>query len=301
MPALVKLAAGGDAAAQILVGEIALEPEASHSEWRRALSAAEREAIFGPPGSTWTATAAGAGDAAAKALMEARGADATIDTARALFDAGERERAKTLAWRIIENGDTGPVLTLKPEDPLYRGLDYFWWMVGWTKVGFESAEPYKWVASSYVDGMAAGLMMSNWLLQFIAPDKLLHDELAQIAVALAGNPGRLTAAGPEAFARGAAVADNLSRRDPDFAPVGAICAKACETGARGACSLDALRILGGYDKLMVVDPPHEAVIPQRVFGRSARAEQMVRRMLIAAAPSAKGEPVSQCLAAALAR
>ena len=297
LPALAEMAKAGDADAQILLGQLALDAPETWSPWRAGLSADQRAAIFGPPGASWTATAAGAGDAGAKALLDARKDDAAIDVAKALHAAGHTEAAKTLAWNIMETGRIGEVLTMSADEPLYRRLDYLWWLLGWTKAGHLSAEPVKWVRSSPVEGRASGLMLTAWVGQFVAADKPLPPSLSQAAAAFAGRPGALVAASPAEAADLEAMIGEAARRDPELAPLGALCAASCDQKDRGRCVVDGLRLAGGFDKLMRLDPPHEPLAPARVYGRSARAAAVVKRLL--GASGNRGDAPVACLAAAL--
>lgn len=299
LPALSALAASGDAQAAVMLGRIErMTPPAAESEWLAGLDASARASIFAPTGTPFLETLAEGGDALAQMLIEADTPEASVETAHTLHAFGEIERARFLAWTMLEAGKLGEVVTMPQEEPLYRDLDWLWWMRGWMAGGSKSAQPGSWVLVSEAKGRAAGLIFANWAAQFIAANTPLTDELKRVAGALDGKPGALVGAGPEEVAYAEKLIASLARRDPAMRPLAAVCNTACGEEV-GGCMMEGLRVLGGYGALMPLDTPYEPLISQSAFTTSEKAAANVRRMIAAAAPSAQGEPVNRCLARAV--
>ncbi|MEL7465842.1 MAG: hypothetical protein AAFN79_17360 [Pseudomonadota bacterium] len=299
LPALSALAASGDQSAAIMLGRIErMTPKPAESPWLASLSSADRAALFAPTGAPLLDALAGGGDALAEMLLAADGPEATIETAHTLHAFGEVERARHLAWTMLEAGKLAEVVTMPQEEPLYRDLDWLWWMRGWMAGGANSGQPENWVLVSEAKGRAAGIIFANWAAQFIAAKTPLTEELQRVASALDGKPAALVAAGPEEVAYAEKLVAGLARRDPAMRPLAAVCNTACGEEL-GACMLEGLRVLGGYGALMPLDTPLEPVISQSAYTTSAKAAANVRRMIAAASPAAPGEPVNQCLASAV--
>ena len=295
LPALSALAAAGDSRAALLLGEIERRsaPE-RETDWLRKLPSADRAALFRPAGAPLTETLAANGDALAQTLLAAAAPDATIETAHTLHAFGEVESARHLAWTMLESGKLAEVITMPAEEPLFRDLDWLWWMKGWIAGGAVSGQPQNWVLVSAAKGRAAGIIFANWSAQFIAAKTPLTPELSRLAKALGGSSASLAKSGPSEIAYAEKMVSGLARRDPAMRPLGAICKRLCEAEL-GACMLEGLRLVGGYGALMPLDTPVEGLISQSAFTTSKRAENAVERLIRATAPSAKGEPINQCL------
>lgn len=299
LPALSALAIAGDDQAALLLGRIErMTPEGAASDWVSGLSGPDRQALFQPGGQSLIDAMAAKGDGLAQMIAAADAPGATIEIAHTLHAFGETERARYLAWTILEAGKLAEVITMPKEEPLFRDLDWLWWMRGWMAGGAQSAEPQSWVLVSEAKGRAAGIIFANWAAQFIAAKTPLTPELKRVAGALNGKPRSLLQAGPEELAFAERMVAGLARRDPAMRPLGALCGLYC--GAElGACMLEGLRLVGGYGALMPLDTPHEGLISQSAYTTSARAVNTLQRLIRAAAPSADGEPVSQCLSSSV--
>ncbi|MEL6794724.1 MAG: hypothetical protein AAFP78_14785, partial [Pseudomonadota bacterium] len=132
----------------------------------------------------------------------------------------------------------------------------------------------------------------------IAAKTPLTPELKRVARAHDGETPALIDAGPADVAFAEKLVAGLARRDPAMRPLAAVCSAACGEEL-GGCMLEGLRVIGGYGALMPLDTPHETLISQTDYTTSPRAVGTVRRLIAAAAPSAAGAPVNQCLATAI--
>ena len=299
LPALSALAVSGDSQAALLLGRIErMTPDGAESDWVSGLSAPDRKALFQPGGQSLIDALAAGGDGLAQMIAAADTPEASIEIAHTLHAFGEVERARYLAWTMLEAGKLAEVITMPSEEPLFRDLDWLWWMRGWMAGGALSAQPQNWVLVSEAKGRAAGIIFANWSAQFIAAKTPLTPELKRLAGALNGKPRALQKAGSEEMDYAEKMIAGLARRDPAMRPLGAICKTHCEAEL-GACMLEGLRVVGGYGALMPLDTPHEGLISQSAFTTSPRAANALKRLIRASAPTAKGAPVSQCLAGAV--
>lgn len=295
LPALSALAAAGDSDASLILERISsMTPAGAESVYVSGLTAADRQAIFQPGGGSPLEVLAAQGDGLAKALLAADAPGASIELAHTLHAFGEVERARYLAWSMLEEGKLADVITMSAEEPLFRDLDWLWWMRGWMAGGALSAQPLSWVLVSEAKGRAPGLILANWSAQFIAATTPLTPELKRVAGALDGNPSAVLNAGPADVEFATKMIAGLARRDPAMRPLGAICAKTCGEEV-GACMLEGLRLLGGYGALMPLDTPLERVISQTAYTTSPKAENLVLRLMRVTAPAAKGQTANQCL------
>lgn len=294
LPALTALSAEGDQAAILLLGRIAVLPKESWTPWVAGLSRSEREEFFNPGGFDILAVRALSGDPVAEAFLAAAKSDAGVDVARTLFENGEAEASRSVIWRAMENGKVAEVLEMPADDPTRKNLDFLFWLQGWVAAGHKSAEPEKWVASGPEAGRASGLILASWLTQFVAADKPLPANLKRVAAALDG--ATATVKDPEERTYLEKQLERLGRRDAALIPAASMCKRLCPTEV-GACMVDSLRRLGGYDAAMHLDTPLESVIPQLSYARSPRAEGVFERMVRAA--KGGGDADSACLAAAI--
>ncbi|MEM8752212.1 MAG: hypothetical protein AAGF90_04480 [Pseudomonadota bacterium] len=296
LPALSELAGEGDEAAITLLGRIAARPDATWTPYVAGLSREDREGFLNPGGFDILAVRALAGDELAEAFIAAEKPEAGVEVAETLLAAGEEEAARAVIWRAMENGRVAEVLE-QPADGALRGsLDYLYWIQAWVAAGHASAEPEKWVTVGPEAGRASGLILASWLTEFIAADKPLPPNLKRVAAALDGSTGAVKDDGEIEYLEKMLV--RLGRRDPALVPAAAVCKRLC-ADETGACMVESMRLLGGYDAAMEFDTPLESVIPQMEFARSARAEgEFERRLRAAANPG--GASASACLSSALA-
>lgn len=294
LPAISALAASGDAQAGLLLGEIDRATNAEiQSDWLASLSGADRAALFQPGGAQMTEALAASGDTLAAMMLAASNpAAASVEVAHTLLAFGEKERARLLAWRMLEAGKLAEVVTVPKEEPLFREMDWLWWMQGWIAGGSQSGQPEQWVLVSEAKGRAAGVILANWSAQFIAAKTPLTPTLKRVAAALQGRANGFADAAEREYAE--KFVSGLARRDPAMRPLGAICAQHCGQEI-GACMLEGLRLIGGYGELMPLDTPYEGLIGQTPYSISKKAENNLRRLIRARRGAAKGEPLNQCL------
>ena len=294
LPAISALAASGDAQASLLLGEIDRATSSEvQSEWLASLSGADRTALFQPGGAQMTEALAASGDTLAEMMLAASNPSAvSVEVAHTLLAFGEKERARLLAWRMLEAGKLAVVVTVPKEEPLFREMDWLWWMQGWIAGGSQSGQPEQWVLVSEAKGRAAGVILANWSAQFIAAKTPLTPMLKRVAAALQGRTNGFADAAEREYTE--KFVASLARRDPAMRPLGAICKQHCGEEI-GACMLEGLRLIGGYGELMPLDTPYEGLIGQTPYSISKKAENNLRRLIRARGGAAKGEPLNQCL------
>lgn len=295
LPALTSLSGEGEEAAFMLLGRIADRSEATWSPWLSGLDRAAREEFLKPGGFDIIEVRALSGDPLAEAFIAAEKDDAGVDVANALLEGGEVEAARAVIWRSMEQGRVAEVLEQPADGALRESLDFLFWIQGWVAAGHASAEPEKWVVVGPEAGRASGLIMASWITEFIAADKPLPANLKRVATALDGATDAVKEEAEVEYLQKFLV--RLGRRDPALIPAAAVCSRLCPEET-GACMVESMRRVGGYDAAMQFDTPLESVIPQLEFARSPRAEGEFERRL-RAATGMKGASASACLSAAL--
>ncbi|MEM7525131.1 MAG: hypothetical protein AAF360_15520 [Pseudomonadota bacterium] len=292
IPQIGELAGNGDRAAAMLLGRIGARPEVVWSEWLLSKSPEERSALLRLGGNEPLTLLAAAGDEVAAAFRVAERQGAGFRFAETLYEAGELQAARTLVWRALEAGRLTELLELPTKEPLYKSLDFMFWMEGWTVVGWKSAEPQKWVASSNDKGRIGGLILTGWITKFIAADKPLPETLQRVAGFLDGKPialdGDERAYASELLRRG-------GRRDAGLRPFWQMCDRLCP-GEVGACMLEAVNMSGGYGVAERFDTPYETLIPAADYAASPRAVGELKRRMTNAF-TRKGPAEMSCLAA----
>lgn len=310
LPLLSELATDGDAAAQMLLSQIEREtPPGGETDFVLSLDRAGRKALFRAPGglsgAPWVGKRAEAGDPVAAALIASKLPSATIETAHALYAAGEREQAKRLTWEIVDRGRFDAVLAMAEDAPLFAALDYVVWMRGWFAGGALSTEQRKWISVSEPEGRAAGLMLASMIAPVLSPQLAPQRPVANVVRALRGDATEIAGEGPEAVKYMAKMYRRLALRDPDLRVARRLCEDLCPDQP-GVCMMSTVALIGGYDRLMNQDTPFEAVIPQADYLESPRAVNTLLRRLrseaasVASAASGSGYGASACLAAEVA-
>ncbi|MEM7270302.1 MAG: hypothetical protein AAF401_13770 [Pseudomonadota bacterium] len=300
LTALAGLANAGDVDAQMLISQIEREtPSGGETPFVLAMDRKARKDVFRAPGglsgTPWVKVKAGEGDAVAAALLDAKLPDAGMETAHILFQAGEREAAKRLAWEIVERGRFDAVLSMEANKPLLGALPYLAWLQGWFGGGVMQQQT--WVPKSPVDGRGSGLMFVALVAPMLAPQFAPQPEIERVVRALRGQASDLVNAGEADSA--ATLLEDTAKADPNLSFAGRMCERLCP-GEVGRCMISTMALLGGYDRLMFQDSPLERLIPQKTYLASKRAENVLERRVRSAVQgfstvSASGYEVSQCL------
>ncbi|MEM7546360.1 MAG: hypothetical protein AAF367_12550 [Pseudomonadota bacterium] len=304
LPALGAMAAAGDRSVQLLLSQIERHtPAGGETSWVSALDDDARMSLFRTPGDPaadpWVMQLAAKGDPLAQALKASRQPDATIETAQALFAAGEVEQAKRLTWNILAGGRFDAILNLPPEEPLNEALDYVKWMQGWFLGGALSPEQRKWVLVSPKEGRMLGMVLVNMLAPVMNPALAPREPVARVTRALQGSAQDLVEEGPQGIGFVAKLLERQARTDPDLKALGNMCTRLCADEV-GTCLLGSVLLLGGYERVMEQDSPYEGLIPQADYVASLRAqntaERRLRRAVAIGFGGGTGYRVSQCLA-----
>lgn len=303
LPVISEMANAGDRNAQLLLSQIEREtPAGGETDWVLALDRNARKSLFRAPGglsgTPWVKQLARDGDDLATALEASKLPDATMDTAKALFAAGEVEQAKRLTWEILERGRFDAILSLPPEEPIFAALDFVPWMQGWFIGGSVSAEQRKWIKVSPSEGRLTGMILVSRLAPILDSAMTPREPVLRVVRALQGDAQELADEGGEAVEYAANLMARQARRDTDLGALNGMCTRLCADEV-GTCILGSVALLGGLERMMIQDTPYEALIPQATYVSSPRAQNTVERRLREAAVSGfaggTGYQVSQCL------
>ena len=280
LPALAKLAAEGNTAAQILLGRIANRPM---GPWLAGMNRKDRNKLMRAPGGlsgkSWLKVAAEGGDELAAALLEMNAPPAGETNIIALTEAGETSAALDLAG--VTYGRTGSfqgrgiIVTdaethggvyfpadeiLKSQVLLQKG-DYR------LRPAIEELAPGFKPAALYTVLMHDALLdqpklLTPGQLQNARDRSLLMNESSPLAKMLIGTDAEITHATP------------LSRRPAQV--LRSLCAHDCNAEAE-ACVTIGLKAAGGEDALSHLYSPTETLIPFETYAASARAVADLRR------------------------
>lgn len=269
LPALARLANGGNRAARLLLGRIeATERGASDFVW--SLSHQDRMAIFRPAGARssftpgWLRAQAQTGDELAAALDASLSLGINLSLLRKLKGFGEEQATEHLVRKIGvdgtkrerlealeligQDGENAPFIKGFLEDTLKSTTGRFALARMTGKVELPLDPETRW-AAIYVD---IGFQMGTQMVSFPATNRY-YDRVAKWVMSA-----------------------------PEAQPLRTICDNRCEPAGKAACAVTAFGLVGGYYEVIRYDSPVESIIPQATFLGSPRATNMALRQMASA-------------------
>ncbi|MHA3913579.1 hypothetical protein [Halovulum sp. GXIMD14793] len=283
LTALADAAAGGNSAAQVLLGQIDRDTvPGGSSDYLLSLSDNERDHLLRKGISenrtiSWLlAMDDPSKQALSKALFGYRIALEPIQDSLALQQSNEILAAQYVAWTTLDNGRFDLVNTIPPNTPGLSDAGFLTWMRDYvsqpnkvmnTRRLLDDTNPAK----------VKGLLAINRMARMMNLDQFMSDEIKDLVTVLHGRRYALSEDADPISIRNTLI--ELAKYDAPLSILTRLCAS-CEQGEIDPdCISQSLDVIRGYRTLLSIRTPTEAVIPADDYFASDRAMITLRQAI----------------------